>query len=107
MPVRTRRGRHDGVVALTARTMRIRGSCHCGNIAFALDWTPDPTVIPARACGCSFCAKHGGVWTSCPTGSVDIAIRDAAMHSLYAFGTKTADFHVCATCCGVWRKPAR
>jgi hypothetical protein len=78
--------------------MLIRGSCHCGNIAFALDWTPAPTEIPARACGCTFCLKHGGVWTSCPTGSVDIEIREAASHSIYSFGTRTADFHVCASC---------
>jgi hypothetical protein len=78
--------------------MLIRGSCHCGNISFRLDWTPEPTEIPARACGCSFCVKHGGVWTSCPTGSLDVEIRDPSSHSRYAFGTKTADFHVCSRC---------
>ena len=46
--------------------MRITGSCHCGNISFVLDWQPEPTEIPARACSCSFCTKHGGVWTSHP-----------------------------------------
>jgi hypothetical protein len=50
--------------------MLISGRCHCGNISFALDWRPEPSEIPARACTCSFCAKHGGVWTSCPTGSL-------------------------------------
>jgi hypothetical protein len=49
--------------------MLISGRCHCGNISFALDWRPEPSEIPARACICSFCAKHGGVWTSCSTGS--------------------------------------
>ena len=44
--------------------MLITGRCHCGNISFALDWQPEPTDIPARACSCSFCTKHGGVWTS-------------------------------------------
>jgi hypothetical protein len=44
--------------------MLISGRCHCGNISFALDWQPEPSEIPARACTCSFCAKHGGVWTS-------------------------------------------
>jgi hypothetical protein len=78
--------------------MIIRGSCHCGNITFRLDWQPDPTEIPARACTCSFCAKHGGVWTSCPTGSLTVEVHDAARHSKYRFGTKTADFYVCARC---------
>ncbi len=78
--------------------MLISGSCHCGNIAFKLDWQPEPKEIPARACACSFCIKHGGVWTSCPTGSLTVYIRDAAQVSAYAFGTKSAGFHVCTRC---------
>lgn len=80
--------------------MRITGSCHCGNIRFTLDWKPDPLEIPARACGCSFCVKHGGVWTSNPAGVLRVILRDAQRVSRYEFGTKTADFHVC-TVCGV------
>ncbi len=78
--------------------MLIRGACHCGNIALQLDWPSEPVEIPARACSCSFCVKHGGVWTSCPTGDLVIEVKDAARVSKYAFGTRTADFHVCATC---------
>lgn len=78
--------------------MLIRGACHCGNISFVLDWMPDPTRIPARACTCSFCTRHNGVWTSCPTGSLEVAFRDAALVSPYSFGTGTAEFHVCARC---------
>lgn len=78
--------------------MLIHGSCHCGNISFKLDWTPEPSEIPARACGCSFCVKHGGVWTSCPTGSLEVLVKQPSQRSHYAFGTKTADFHACASC---------
>jgi len=78
--------------------MRISGSCHCGNIAFALDWTPEPAEIPARACTCTFCTRHGGVWTSCAGGSLRIRARDRARVSDYAFGTGTAAFHVCSAC---------
>jgi len=78
--------------------MLVTGSCHCGNITFALDWHPDPVEIPARACGCSFCVKHGGVWTSCPTGRLRVTVRKPERVSRYAFGTRTADFHVCADC---------
>ncbi|RDS82191.1 hypothetical protein DWU98_09115 [Dyella monticola] len=78
--------------------MLIAGSCHCGNIRFVLEWTPDPVEIPARACTCTFCSKHGGVWTSHPAGSLKVTIRDPAHASRYAFGTETADFHVCAMC---------
>ncbi len=78
--------------------MRITGRCHCGNISFTLDWRPEPAQIPARACTCSFCTRHGGVWTSCPTGSLKVSVRSPERVSNYAFGTKTAEFHVCATC---------
>jgi len=70
--------------------MLISGRCHCGNISFALDWRPEPSEIPARACTCSFCAKHGSVWTSCPTGSLTVSVKDRVRVSKYAFGTKTA-----------------
>src|ERR671925_2221220 len=78
--------------------MLIRGKCHCGNIAFSLTWDPEPPEIPARACGCTFCTKHGGVWTSNPKGALEITIRDPSLVSKYAFGTKTATFHICARC---------
>ncbi|MBL8471042.1 MAG: hypothetical protein KF778_13665 [Rhodocyclaceae bacterium] len=78
--------------------MLIHGNCHCGNISFRLDWQPEPLEIPARACSCSFCTRHGGVWTACPDGDLVIEIRDSARVSNYAFGTRTADFHVCSQC---------
>jgi hypothetical protein len=78
--------------------MLIHGSCHCGNISFELAWDPDPAEIPARACGCSFCLKHGGVWTSNPRGSLRVNIRDPALVSRYSFGTETALFQVCSRC---------
>jgi hypothetical protein len=78
--------------------MRIEGKCHCGNIALALEWAGDPDAIPARACGCSFCAKHGGVWTSHPGSALAVTIGDPALVSRYAFGTRTATFHVCSRC---------
>jgi hypothetical protein len=78
--------------------MLIAGRCHCGNIAYSLVWEPDPVEIPARACSCSFCVKHGGVWTSNPAGWLDITVKEPALVSKYQFGTRTAEFHVCARC---------
>jgi hypothetical protein len=80
--------------------MLLRGRCHCENISFDLIWMPEPSEIPARACSCSFCIKHGAVWTSCPGGSLSVNVKHAALVSKYAFGTKTANFHTC-TVCGV------
>jgi len=76
----------------------IRGRCHCGNIAFDLAWPRDAAPIPARACTCSFCRKHGGVWTSSPAAKLEVRIDDPAHASRYRFGTATADFHLCTRC---------
>ncbi|MBI2381249.1 MAG: hypothetical protein HYV16_10910 [Gammaproteobacteria bacterium] len=78
--------------------MLLHGRCHCGNIAYTLNWEPSPSEIPARACSCSFCTKHGGVWTACPEGRLRLSIKDPGQVSRYSFGTRTAEFHVCARC---------
>jgi len=78
--------------------MVIHGSCHCGNIGFTLGWEPDPREIPARACDCTFCTKHGGVWTSNPEGNLRVDVKDPVLVSKYSFGTGTAVFHVCSRC---------
>jgi len=78
--------------------MILQGKCHCGNIAFALEWDGEPPEIPARACGCTFCVKHGGVWTSNPKSRLAVTIGDPGLVSRYAFGTQTATFHVCSRC---------
>ena len=78
--------------------MRIEGSCHCGNLSFGLDWEPEPTEIVARRCSCSFCTRHGGVWTSNPQAQLRVRVADPAAVSRYTFGTGTAVFHVCSRC---------
>lgn len=78
--------------------MLIHGSCHCGNISFDLTWEASPAAIPARACSCSFCVKHGGVWTSNPNGALSVKIKDRSLVSEYVFGTQTAVFHTCRQC---------
>jgi hypothetical protein len=78
--------------------MLIHGKCHCGNIAFTLEWPGVPAEVPARACGCTFCVKHGGVWTSNPNAKLSITHQKQDAVSRYAFGTETATFHVCIRC---------
>jgi len=78
--------------------MSITGKCHCGNVHFELEWPEDQPDIPARACGCTFCVRHGGVWTSSPDAGLVVHVREPAQVSKYAFGTGTAVFHVCARC---------
>ncbi|HUL96447.1 MAG TPA: hypothetical protein VLT89_10570 [Usitatibacter sp.] len=79
--------------------MTIRGGCHCGNIRFEFDRAAgSPPEIAARACDCTFCTKHGGLWTSSPGGALRVKIGDPSLLSPYAFGTHTAQFQVCKRC---------
>ena len=78
--------------------MLIDGKCHCGNIAFVLDWPGVPSEIVARECGCSFCVKHGGVWTSNRDARLSVTLHLPSLVSKYAFGTETAAFYVCRRC---------
>ena len=78
--------------------MLITGGCHCKNMRFTLLWEPTPIEIAGRACTCSFCVKHGGVWTSHPPGVLKIHIEDPEALDKYRFGTQTADFYVCSRC---------
>lgn len=75
---------------------KLDGSCHCGNIRFELQW-PD-NEIRVRNCGCSFCRKHAGAWTSHLAAKLSVAINEQSCVSIYQFGTKTADFYVCSKC---------
>jgi hypothetical protein len=78
--------------------MLIHGKCHCGNLSFSLVWEPSPTEIPARACGCSFCTRHGGVWTANPHAALRVVVREPSRVSRYTFETQTAEFHICTRC---------
>jgi len=78
--------------------MQIHGSCHCGNLTFDLQWPTGMDSIAARACSCTFCRKHGARWTADASATLVVHIDDAALVTAYAFGTKTADFHVCNRC---------
>jgi hypothetical protein len=78
--------------------MLIQGSCHCGNVTFNLVWPGHADTIAARACTCTFCRKHGAVWTANASATFSVRVKDIRLLTNYAFGTKTADFLVCAHC---------
>ena len=42
--------------------------------------------------------KHGGVWTSNPKARLTVTIDNRELVSSYAFGTRTATFHICSRC---------
>jgi hypothetical protein len=78
--------------------MKIEGKCHCGNISYVFDWPGDQSEIPVRSCGCTFCVKHCGTYTSHRDAKIEAVIHDEALVSKYRFGTGTADFFVCSRC---------
>lgn len=78
--------------------MRIDGACHCGDLRFALDWPDDVRPVPARACGCTFCTKHGAAWTSHPSARLRVSVASLEHWQRHCFGTRTADFHLCRRC---------
>ena len=76
----------------------IRGRCHCGNIEYTLLWPDTGEKLAVRACSCSFCTKHAGVYTSHPDARLAARITDTASVNKYAFGTGTAKFYICSRC---------
>jgi hypothetical protein len=77
---------------------QIEGRCHCGNIRFKFLWPSLEVEIPVRVCGCSFCTRHNGTYTSHPNARLTVEIADKSLVNKYVFGTKTAEFHICARC---------
>ena len=82
----------------TGQLTPIRGSCHCGNVRFVLRWPESESEIPVRKCGCTFCQKHAGAWTSHRDSELTVELDDRSLVSRYRFGTGTADFYVCSRC---------
>lgn len=78
--------------------MSIRGRCHCGALAFEFDTAQDPRRLGLRRCACSFCRKHGARTTSDPAGSVRFTHPRPQALRRYRFGTRSADFLLCAEC---------
>lgn len=78
--------------------IQINGSCHCGNIRFVLLWPASEPAIVVRECGCTFCKKHAGAWTSHCGAELSATIGDTSIVSKYRFGTATADFYICSAC---------
>lgn len=78
--------------------MTLHGQCHCKAIAYELDWPDETGSIPARRCGCTYCTRFGGTWTSHPGARLNIVCKRESGPGRYQFGTKTADFLFCEQC---------
>ena len=74
------------------------GGCHCRNLEFRFETATAPERLSVRACGCSFCSRHGARTASDPEGRVRIIVHDASALIRYRFALKTAEFLVCGRC---------
>jgi hypothetical protein len=78
--------------------MSFTGQCHCGNIELKFESNRLPREIQVRACGCSFCSRHGARTTTDPLGHVKLQVRKERELIRYQFGLRTAEFLICGNC---------
>ena len=71
----------------------MRGSCHCGRVAFDVPTAPDHV----GSCNCSICRKTGILWAYYRPDEVSLHAPDDAT-SPYIWGDKCLALHHCTTC---------
>ena len=76
----------------------IEGGCHCGNIRWRFTPARPLAELPVRRCTCSFCTKHGALYSSDPDGQLSVEIRRAEDLSVYQFATRATEPQVCRRC---------
>lgn len=77
--------------------MTYHGGCHCSAIRYRLEWPDAGGPVPARRCGCSYCTRFNGTWTSHPEAQLAIHVSGQGA-GRYRFATGTADFLFCKHC---------
>ncbi len=82
----------------TNQMMILEGGCYCGNITYHFYVTQPLTRLSVRACNCTFCSKHGVVYTSDPVGKLSIHIDLDEHVKVYQFASKDIDVVFCAVC---------
>jgi hypothetical protein len=73
--------------------MPIRGSCHCGRIAFTFDAAPTEAI----ECNCSICRMRGSVLTAMDPGEFSLATPREDI-ATYTFNTHNIQHRFCPVC---------
>lgn len=71
----------------------IKGSCHCGKIAYEIDGVPGEVID----CNCSHCRRKGYLLWFVPRDSLRLLTPDSAL-STYRFNRHVIAHHFCADC---------
>ena len=77
--------------------MILRGACHCGQVEVLFETAKSVADLTLRACGCSFCRRHGTKAVADPNGRLTICAPPNGLNR-YRFGLRTADYLICRTC---------
>ncbi|HWV13893.1 MAG TPA: GFA family protein [Cellvibrio sp.] len=73
--------------------MKYTGSCHCGNITFAVEGELNRVL----ACNCSICQRKGTLLWFVP--SVQFTLQSSREHiTTYTFNTHVIKHQFCSTC---------
>ncbi len=73
--------------------MNYEGSCHCGDIVFAVD----ADIESLLECNCSICSRKGSLLFFVPRSKLDLKTPEHAM-STYRFNTMKIGHKFCPTC---------
>lgn len=73
--------------------MTLRGSCHCGRVAFEVEGRPERLL----ECNCSICRRKGTLHWFVPRDRFRLLTPESEL-ATYAFGTGVAKHHFCPTC---------
>ncbi len=79
-------------------TSEFTGRCHCGNIRYRFTTTQASDSLPLRRCDCSFCRRHGAVYTSDPSGELVLEVKVPEALKKYRFSSGVVDFLICGNC---------
>jgi hypothetical protein len=73
--------------------MSVKGSCHCGQIRFEVEGTPDV----AMECNCSHCSRKGYLLWFVPRTQLTLECAEDAM-STYTFNKHAIRHRFCPRC---------
>ncbi len=75
--------------------MQYEGSCHCGQIAFAVQ--ADAPITEVVDCNCSLCRRRGGLLWFAPRAALTLE-SDPAQLATYQFNKHHLQHHYCRNC---------